>query len=71
MNPESYSPEQQTDILERVEKAKKALEELQLRPSSQVSVVNVGNDVFASKVVSYLQDTRYTPQASPIQAKDL
>lgn len=71
MNPESYSPEQQKDILERVEKAKKALEELQLRPSSSVSATNTGDDVFSLKVISYLQDTKFTPTASPIQKKDL
>ncbi len=61
----------QKDILERTQKAKKALEDLQLRPSSSVSAVNTGDDVFALKVISYLQDTKFTPTVSPIQKKDV
>lgn len=67
MNPDQYSPEEKKDILERVEKAKIILSELSLRPSSSVSATNTGDDVFALKVISYLQDTKYTPQISPIQ----
>lgn len=71
MNPEQFSSEQIKDIEERVEKAKSSLQELNLRPSSQVSIVNLGEDVFAQKVVSFLQDTKYTPQISPVQQKDV
>lgn len=67
MNPEQCSAEQKQDIESRVEEARKMLEDLHLRPSSQVSTVNMGNDVFAHKVLSYLQDTKYTSQISPIQ----
>lgn len=71
MDQSQYTEEQQKDILERIDKAKKALEELNLRPSSSVSVVNLGEDVFAQKVISYLQDTKFTPQVSPVQRKDV
>ncbi len=71
MNESDYTESQKKDILERMDKAKKALEDLQLRPSSSVSATNTGDDVFALKVISYLQDTKYTAQVSPVQAKDL
>lgn len=71
MNPESYSSEQQKDIAERVEKARVFLVEQQLQPSAQVSIVNLGDDVFAQKVQPYLQDTKYAPKLSDIQPEDL
>ena len=64
MNPETYSPKQRKDIEERVAKAKKMLEELQLQPSASVQAVNTGNDIFSLKVIPYLQDNKFT---SPIQ----
>lgn len=60
MNPEDYSPEQKKDITERVEKAKKLLEELQLQPGCIVQAINTGNDVFGFQPIAYLQDTKYT-----------
>lgn len=68
MNPAEYTIEQKADIEVRVKKAQDFLKELNLQPSSFVSPVNTGDDVFALKVTSYLQDTKYT---SPVQRKDL
>lgn len=68
MNPSNYTKEQQTDIEDRVKKGIAALKELNLQPSSAVQAVNTGNDVFATKIISYLQDTKYT---SPIKKSDL
>lgn len=67
MNSTDYSPEEQKDIEERVAKARKALEELELRPSCTVQMFNIGDDVFAPKVIPFLQDTKYAPTLSPIQ----
>lgn len=67
MNPVEYTDSQKKDISDRVAKAQKMLEELQLHPAAQVSVVNIGEDVFAQKVVSYLQDDKYSSKLSPIQ----
>lgn len=68
MNPKEYTEEQRADIEARVEKAKVALAELQLQPAAFVSPSNVGDDVFAFKVLGFLQDTKFT---SPVQRKDL
>jgi len=65
MNPSEYSPEMRKDIDERVAKAKKALEELQLQPTASVQSVNVGDDVFSQNVIVYLADQKYIK--SPIQ----
>lgn len=54
-----YTPEQEKDIRSREQKGLDAIKELELTPAAQVVKVNVGNDVFADKVVPYLQDTRY------------
>lgn len=66
MSPEKYTPEQVKDIEERVEKAKNALKDLQLRPSVVIQAVNTGNDIFAIKAIPYLADEKYTPTASPL-----
>lgn len=66
MNPNVYSPEQQKDIGERVDKARAFLKELQLRPACIVEAVNTGGDVFALKPIPYLQDEKYTPTVSPL-----
>lgn len=68
MNPSDLSKEQIIDIEERVAKAKKALEDLQLQPTAHVQSVNVGDDVFSQKVVVYLADKKYL---SPLQKKDI
>lgn len=68
MHPNDFSPEQKKDIEERVEKAKKALQDLQLQPAVWVTPVNGGDDNWSLKTIAFLQDTRYT---SPVQQKDL
>lgn len=65
MNPSDYSDDMKADINERVAKAKKLLEELQLQPQASVQSVNMGDDIFAQKIIVYLQDVRYTK--SPIK----
>ena len=67
MNSQDYSTEQKKDITERVDKAHKMLEELNLRPGTVMTPVNVGDDAFALKAISYLQDTKYQNVISPIQ----
>lgn len=67
MKESDYSPEEQKDINERIAKAIESLKELQLKPSASISANNVGDDVFALKVVPYLQDIKYSPVVSPIQ----
>lgn len=60
---QNYSEEEIKDIKERVEKAETMLKELQLFPSAVVQKVKVGaenEDVFADKVICYLQDSKYT-----------
>lgn len=68
MNPNDLTPVQRMDIEDRVAKAKKMLEELQLQPTASVSSVNVGNDVFSQKVVVYLQDHKFL---SPLSSTDV
>lgn len=60
-----YTPEQIADIKEREEKALKALTDLQLNPSAIVQKVNIGQDVFADKVIPYLQDLKYANPETP------
>jgi len=73
MNPSNYSLEEQKDIEERVKKAQEVLKELQLFPTAQVIKVNLGDDVFADKIIAYLQDAKYNkePIKSPLQPDDL
>lgn len=54
-----YSPEEEKDIQERVEKATKILKELDLFPSALVQKLNQGNDIFVDKIICYLQDNKY------------
>lgn len=68
MRPEDLNKEQREDIEERVAKAKKTLVDLQLQPTASVQAINVGDDVFAQKVVVYLADSKYL---SPIKKTDL
>lgn len=69
MTPEDYTEEMKREIEVRINKASKMLEELQLKPLASVQSINTGDDIFAHKVIVYLQDTRY--KKSPLQAKDL
>lgn len=68
MNPQDLTSDQRKDIEDRVAKAKKALEDLQLKPTASVQSVNLGDDVFAQKVIVYLQDSKFL---SPIKKTDL
>lgn len=67
MNQNDYTEEQKKDINERVEKAVQSLKELNLRVACVSNMVNTGDDVFAIKLIPYLQDTLYTSMPSPIQ----
>ena len=69
MNPQEYSPEQRKDIEERVAKAKEVLKELELQPGVVMQMVNTGDDVFAVKPISYLQDMKYHNVLSPLSPK--
>lgn len=71
MNPEQYTDEQKADISERVEKARNLLKELSLQPACMPQMQNTGDDVFGIKLIPYLQDVRYSPKKSPLQAEDI
>lgn len=70
--PTNFTPEQVKDIQEREAKALAYLKELQLTPAAQLSKISLGNDVFADKVVCYLNDTKYSsvpstnPEVNPV-----
>ena len=68
MDKNQLTPEQVKDIEERVAKAAAFLKELQLQPQASVQAMNMGDDVFAQKVIVYLQDQKYL---SPIKKGDL
>lgn len=62
----TFTPEQVEDVKAREAKALAYLKELQLTPAAQISKVNMGNDVFADKLVCYLNDTKYSiPSTDP------
>ncbi len=69
MPKENYTPEQVTDIEERVKEANAVLEKLQLCVGAMLSKVNLGDDVFGDKVVCYLQDKKYAATPSPFVEK--
>lgn len=69
MDKSNYTEEQKNDINERVEKAVAYLNEMQLHPATLLQLVNTGDDIFATKAITFLQDTKYT--SSPIQKDDL
>lgn len=60
----NYTPEQISDVRDREEKGLAALKELNLTPAAQITKVNVGNDVFADRLIPFLQDTKYTSTPS-------
>lgn len=70
MDREQYTKEQQKDIEERVVKGLATLKDLGLFPSAIVQKVNIGDNMFADKVICYLQDSKFTPVTSPIQDVD-
>ncbi len=63
---QKYTDEQIKDIQERIEKANAMLKELELFPSASVSSENLGDDVFGTKVIAYLQDSKFTAIPSPL-----
>lgn len=67
MNPSDYTEAQKKDINERTKKAAEFLKKLDLQPACFVSPHNSGDDVFAFKVIGYLQDLKYSPTVSPLQ----
>ncbi len=69
MSPSDYSESQKKDIEERVKKAQDLLKDLQLQPGTVMTPVNVGDDTFALKAISYLQDTKYQNVLSPLSPK--
>lgn len=56
---QELTPEQKKDIEERVNKAQAFLKELNLYPSAIVQKINMGDDVFADKILCYLADNKY------------
>jgi len=66
-----YSKEQVQDIQEREKKGLEALKALNLTPAVSMQFVNAGNDSFNIRPVPYLQDTKFTPQPSPLQSNEL
>lgn len=63
----NYTPEQVKEVQEREKKALEMLKELELTPAAMVEKFNVGDDVFADRVIPYLKDTKYSEKLSPIQ----
>lgn len=59
----NYTPDQIEDITQREQQGLDALKALGLTPAAIMQKVNMGNDVFADKVLPYLQDTKYTNQS--------
>lgn len=57
------------DIQVREKKALEFLKENDLTPAAQVISVNLGNDVFGTKVVCYLQDIKYADK--PEETKEV
>ena len=66
-----FSKEQIEDIKAREKEALEHLTRLELTPACQILKENIGNDIFGDRLYPYLQDTKYSPKESPIQAKDL
>lgn len=58
----NYTQEQVEEIKAREKHALDFLKSLELTPSAVVQKINIGNDVFADRVIPFLQDTRYTPK---------
>lgn len=70
---QNYSDEEVKDITEREKKGLELLKQLQLTPAAIIQKVNMGNDVFADKLIPFLQDFKYNKDSvvSPVQQKDL
>lgn len=65
----NYTDEQVKDITEREQKGLEALKALHLTPAAQISKVQMGNDIFADKLIPFLQDTKYISTPSPVQVE--
>lgn len=65
----NYTEEQVKDITEREQKGLEALKALNLTPAAQISKVQMGSDIFADKLIPFLQDTKYTSTPSPLQVE--
>lgn len=66
-----YTAEQIAEVEEREKKALIYLKENFLTPAASIQKVNIGNDVFANRLIPFLKDFKYEPKLSPIQNKDL
>lgn len=66
-NSMDYTKEQISDIQEREKQGLEALKALGLTPAVSMQFINAGNDSFNIRPIPYLQDTKFTPQASPLQ----
>ena len=60
-----YNEEEVADITKRVEAAIEYLKENNLSLSAQISYQNTGEDTFVTKVIPYLQDTKYERKDNP------
>lgn len=58
-----YTDAQIAEITVREKKALDILRGMDLTPSAVMQKVNLGNDIFADKVVPYLQDLRYAEKS--------
>lgn len=65
----NYTEAEIADITEREQKGLEALKALNLTPAAQISKVQMGNDIFADKLIPFLQDTKYTSTPSPVQVE--
>lgn len=70
---QEYSEDEVKDITERDKKCLDFLKENQMTPAASMQKVNIGNDVFADKLIPFLSDFKYNknPMVSPIQGKDI
>ncbi len=57
---QNYTPEQEADIQKRVDDAIVYLKGVQLIPEAAVQAVLVGEGMFATKVIPFLMDTKFT-----------
>lgn len=59
-----FTQDQVKDITDREAKALAYLKELQLTPAAQMVYVNIGNDTFGTRLIPFLNDTKYSPVLS-------
>jgi len=63
-----YTKEEIEDIKKRETAALEFLKKNNLTPACMPQLVNMVDDTFGIKLHPFLQDTKYTPTPSPIQA---